>query len=160
MVEGVLELVEQEITCIKDAGLNKENLDTLFKLVDIHKDIIKEKMMEKEEQNMYNYGRGDYGRRRRDSRGRFMEDGEYGRRGNYRDRSGEMFERMQEGYSDYSEAMGEYSRGNYGAKEEGMESLEYMLESLVQFFEHIQKNAENQEEVEMIKKYARKIKEM
>ncbi len=159
MVEGVLELVEQEITCIRDAGLNKENLDMLFKLVDIHKDIIKEKMMEKEEENMYNYGRGEYGRRRRDSRGRYME-GEYGRRGNFRDKSEEMFERMQEGYNEYNEAMGEYNRGNYNAKDEGIESLEYMLESFVQFFEYIQKNAENEEEVELIKKYAKKIKEM
>jgi hypothetical protein len=35
-----------------------------------------------------------------------------------------------------------------------------MLESVVEFVEHLQENADSPEEVELIKKYARKIEEM
>lgn len=152
MVEGVKELVEQEINAIKEIGLNRENLESLFKLVDIHKDICEEAMLEKEE-NM------NYGRRRRNSRtGRYMEGGNYGKRYNEGE---EMIDRMSEGYQEYHEGIGEYHRsGDYGAKDEGMESLEYMLDSMVKFYEHIMKEAETAEETELVRKYVRKLKDM
>lgn len=113
------------------------------------------------------YGREEYGRRRRDSRGRYMEGDEYGRRGNFRNSGNyghyphEMMDRMAEGYEGYMEGMEEFRRGgNYGAKDEGMEALEYMLNSVVEFFEYIMSETDSQEEMELVKKYAKKIKEM
>ena len=144
-MNDILEMVEKEIEGYKEMGLNKENIHTLYELVDIRKDL-------KEGQKMRYNEDEYYGRRRRDSRGRYMD----GRRHPH-----EMIDRMYEGYNGYEEGREEYRRsGNYGAKSEGMESLEYMLESFVQFYEHLMENAENPEEVELIKKYVRKIKEM
>lgn len=40
---GILEKVEEQIDAIKAEGVNKENVDYLFKLVDIHKDLKNEK---------------------------------------------------------------------------------------------------------------------
>jgi len=40
---GILEKVEEQIETIKSEGVNKENVDYLFKLVDIHKDLKNEK---------------------------------------------------------------------------------------------------------------------
>ena len=171
-MEKIKELVKTEIEGIEEKGINNQNLDFLYKLVDIEKDITKIELMKKEMEDlsMRNYGRGnygreqygreEYGRRRRDSRGRYREGGEYGR-GNYSHYPEEMLERTMGAYGEYRDGMEEYNEsGNYNAKDKGTEALEYMLESLVVFFEHIQENAENPEEMELIKKYARKIKEM
>lgn len=160
-MEELKKKVDEALDSVQKDGIDTQNLDVIYKLIDVKKDIFEIEKL-KEETNMYRegYGRGNYGRRRRDSRGRYMEGGQYGREsyGHYPE---EMIERMHEGYNGYSEGNEEFNRtGNYGAKDESMESLEYMLESLVQFFEHIQKNAENKEEMELIKKYAKKIKEM
>lgn len=163
-MDKVKEAIKKEIDTICEEGIDKDNLEALYKMVDIHKDIMQEELMKKEMEEIdmrYNDGysrRGyngynddgttSYGRRRRDSRGRYKA-------------GDEMMERMSDGYSGYEEGKEEYHRsGNYNAKEDGMESLEYMLQSMVEFFEYIQSQADNQEEVELVKKYARKIKEM
>ena len=49
--------------------------------------------------------------------------------------------------------------GNYGGAET-MKSLEYMLESVVDFIAMLKKEATNQEEINLIKKYTKKINEM
>ena len=85
--------VEECIKSISENGLCRDEVDYLGKLVDIHKDIENEcywkdkiKLKKEESEMRYNeYGRGDYdrrggyregyGRRRRDSRGRYMESG-------------------------------------------------------------------------------------
>ncbi len=41
-----------------------------------------------------------------------------------------------------------------------MKSLKYMLESVVCFFDMLKEDATSQDEVELIKKYAREISEM
>jgi hypothetical protein len=99
---------------------------------------------------------GNYGRRRRDSRGRYMARGRS--RGNYRGE--EMIDEMDEHYKNYSEGREEYNRGNYGAHSTTMKSLDYMLQSVVEFIEMLKKDAGSQEEVELIKKYTREISEM
>lgn len=95
---------------------------------------------------------GNYGRRRRDSRGRYME------RGNYRGE--EMIEDMKEHYGNYSEGKEEMNRGNYGAEGTTMKALEYMLMSVEEFMNHLKKDANSQEEVEMIRETAKKISMM
>ena len=172
-MEKIKELVETEVKKIEEKGITSQNIDTLDKLISIHKDLENEDYWKTEKEGMSmryrdyeGYGEGNYGRRRRDSRGRYMEGrggrGSYPEGGNYGHHMPEMYwERMMDGYDGYMDGMDAYRRGgNYGAKDKGIESLEYMLDGLVGFLESIQDNMESPEEVEMIKKYARKIKEL
>ena len=107
----------------------------------------------------YSEGYGNYGRRRRDSRGRYMA-GRGGNRGGRSYQGEEALEDMQEQYQRYSEGKEDMNMGNYGAHSSTMKSLEYMLESVVEFIEMLKKDAGSQEEVELIKKYTREISEM
>lgn len=97
------------------------------------------------------YGRG----RRRDSRGRYMESGR-----DSRYRGHDMIDDMYDNYGDYTESREDYNRGNYGAKEDTMKSLEYMLQSMVDFVEMLKSEANTQEEMNLIRKYTKKISEM
>lgn len=161
--ENVIEKVENKINeLITNEGVKKENVDYLYKLIDIHKDLKNENYWEKKEENIM-YMRDDYGNdygndyrggRSRDSRGRYMGD----RRGDYRGQR--VLDEMYDGYRNYSDGREEYNRGNYGAKGEAMKSLEYMLGSVTDFIEMLQRDAGSQEEIDMIKKYTRRISEM
>lgn len=153
MDDKVKELVEKGINKTIEDGIQTSNLDTLGKLVDIYKDIANIEHWKKEEENDMRYDRRyrdyirePYGRRRRDSRGRYMGD--------------EMMNDMHEAYRDYSDGREEMNMGNYGAKDDTMKSLEYMMQSVVQFIEMLEKDANSQEEIEIIKDYTRKISEM
>ena len=169
--------VEEAILNIATKEIRTDNIDNLGKLVDIHKDIANEeywKIKEEDIMRYRNYGndsygrrryRGeeieDYGRRSRDSRGRYMEDGSYGRRGvDSKYRGNDMIDEMYGNYEDYCDNKEEYSRGNYGAKEDTTKSLEYMLQSVVDFLEYLKTEANTQEEINLIRKYAKKISEI
>ena len=173
MFEKLKEETENMICRILEQGLEKDNVEILGEVVDIHKDIANEDYWQKKEEIMRyrNYGRdsygeyGNYGRRMRDSSGRFTEggysEGSYSDRGyDAKYRGHEMIDDMYQNYEAYSEAREQYGRGNYGAKEETMESFKYMLKSFKDFFKHLQHEASSQEEVEMLKKTAREISEM
>ena len=146
MDDKVKELVEKGINKTIEDGIQTSNLDTLGKLVDIYKDIANVEHWKKEEENDMRYdrryrdytrepySREPYGGRRRDSRGRYMGD--------------EMINDMHEAYRDYSDGR------------EEMKSLEYMMQSVVQFIEMLEKDANSQEEIEIIKDYTRQISEM
>ena len=159
-----IEQVEEKINIILEEGIHSENLETLGELVDIHKDLCNEEYWKKKEEVMdMNYNRGygeygnygEYGRRRRDSRGRYM------RRGvDSRYQGHEMIDEMHDGYQEYSEGREAYNRGNYGAKNDTMKSLDYMLQSVTQFIEMLKQDASSQEEMELIQKYTREISEM
>lgn len=98
-------------------------------------------------------GRDNYGARRsRDSRGR------YNARGNYR--GDDSMEEMYNRYQEYSEGREEYNRGNYGAKQNTIESLECMMEAVVDFVEALKQEASGEEEMQIIRKYTRQISEM
>lgn len=157
--------VENKLQEFLQVGIKEDNVDYLYKLIDIHKDIENEEYWKFKKEGIKmryntNYGRddydreeyGNYRRRGRDSRGRYMA------RGNYRGE--EMIDDMREMYGDYSESREEYDRGNYGAKEDTMKSLDYMLKSVVQFMQMLESDASSEEEMQLIKKYARKISEM
>ena len=175
MQKKVKNETEKVIKNILEQGIKPDNIDYLYKLIDVHKDVANEEHWddeEKEETGMrYSYGReggygayseGSYGRRRqRDSRGRYMEGGNYGRRGvDAKYRGHDLIEDVYQNYGNYSEGREEYGRGNYGAKEDTMKSLEYMLQSVVEFITMLKDEAGSQEEFEMIKKYTKKISEM
>lgn len=142
--------------------INTNNLEALGELIDIHKDIANEKYWcTKEESEMYgnygnynNYGgrysdydrndyRGydNYGRRERDSRGRYKGH-------DYIDRMYDYYGRYEEGHQ------------RYGANEDTMKSLKYMLESMEDFARMLREDAQSQEEIEMIRQTAQRIAQM
>lgn len=166
----VQQKVEEKINKILETGIESGNVDYLYKLIDIHKDIENEEYWNKKKEvmsmNYRNYGEYDdtysnYGRRGVPGTGR----GRYGRRGmpgtgRGRYRGEDMLDDMHEMYNDYSDGKEEYNMGNYGAKEDTMKSLDYMLKSVVQFMQMLEENADSEEEMQLIKKYSRKISEM
>ena len=137
--------------------INMNNLEAIAELIDIHKDIANEEYWcMKEDEEMYGnyggrrydeYGRGDYrgydsyGRRERDSRGRY--------------KGHDHLDRMYDYYGRYSEG-----RDRYGANEDTMKSLKYMLESMEDFARMLREDAQSQEEVEMIRQTAQRIAQM
>ena len=72
----------------------------------------------------------------------------------------EHLNEMHEHYGAYSESREAANSGNYGAEQDSKKALEFMLESVCQFMEMLEREAESPEEKQMIKKYARKIGEM
>lgn len=150
-------------------GIQPANVDSLFKAVDMYKDAvgIERTEKEKEENDMryrgygnYNEGGnysegGSYGRRMRDSRGRYMArgyDAKY--------RGEDMIDEMYQNYQGYTYGREQYGRGNYGAEEDTMKSLKFMMESVVEFVEMLKKEAGSQEEYEIINKYIKKLSDM
>ena len=116
----IKEKAEQAIKTVAEQGINNNNIDFLFKVIDIHKDLCNEEYWKaKEEYYMYgNYDDMNYGRRgaRGTGRGRYSE-GSYGRRGvpgtgRGRYRGEEMLDEMSYHYGNY------HNSGNYGAKED------------------------------------------
>lgn len=152
--EKINEPVETKIGELLKEGIKKENVDYLYKLVDIHKDIEnekywKEKIMRYREYGNYSEG---YGRRgvKGTGRGRYR-DGGY----NAGYRGEEMMDEMAYHYGNYNDG-----RENYGADDATLESLEKMLDSVKKFMKHLKNEASSQEEMKMIKETAREISEM
>lgn len=167
-IDKVTEEIDKTLNRLMEQGVQSNNIDFLYKMIDVKKDIAEikkeeEEMMYKGRRSYRDYGEGrgrnqygeynegSYGRRQRDSRGRYMEGTSYGH---------EMLDEMYGAYGEYHEGRQEYNRGNYGAKEDTMKSLEYMLESMVDFVEMLKNDASSQEEINLIKKYTKKISEM
>ena len=105
--------------------------------------------------NYGNYGNynGNYGREQYNDN--------YGRRGYDRKYRGhdKIYEMYGE-YGRYEEGREQYNRGNYGAKEDTLKSLEYMLKSMVEFVNMLKQDATSQEEMQLIQQYTRQINEM
>lgn len=173
MQKKVTEKVEDLICKVADEGIQIGNVDYVYKLVDIHKDLANEEYWDTKKEDIEmrfkNYGRNSYGRnnygrnsygnesygRMRDSRGRFMEKGV-----DSMYRGEDVLNDMFSSYGRYSEGKEAYSRGNYGAKTDTMESLGMMLESVVDFIAMLKEEAGSQEEMDLIKRYAKTISEV
>jgi len=157
------EQLEEKICAILDETIQPSNIEMLDMLVDIHKDVANEEHWERKENIMrysnygrggYNeggygrrgYGEGSYGRRERDSRGRY--------------KGHDYIDEMYGEYGRYEEGRQEYNRGNYGAKDDTLKSLEYMLESMVDFVEMLKSEAGSQEEMQLIREYTQRIAQM
>ena len=141
------ETIKRLCEYIEKAGtmnLDATDIDYLYKVVDIYKDL-------KEVENMNNYGRyegyGNYGE-------------EYGRRGvDSRYRGESYMDGMRGSYRNYEEARNEYNRGNYGAKEDGLKELEYMMHAAMKFIKMVKEEATSPEEQEIVRKHIMKISE-
>ena len=146
--------VEEKIEDIMTAGIKNDNIDMLGMLVDIHKDLANEEYWEEKKEVMeMRYREGGsygnypiYGRRSRDSRGRYTERG-------MMHEGDEMLEEMREHYGRYMES------GRYNGPEKD-KAFDYMLQSAEDFFMHLMEEAEHPEQLEKIKKLDRKISEM
>lgn len=151
MEEKILQRTSEFIERVGEQGLDTVDIDYLFKVVDIHKDM-------KEVECMNNYGRYDaYG-----NYGNYGEYGNsYGRRGvDARYRGESYMDGMANSYRNYEAYRNEYNNGNYGAKEDGLKELEYMLHALVKFAKTIKEEATSPEEQEIVRKHFMKISEM
>lgn len=163
LLKRIKEETERKLDDIMNQeGLQPHNIDMMYSLMDIHKDIANEEYWKEKGEHMrysrggsynergrmnYNEGYGTRGRgRQRDSRGRY--------------KGHEMIDDMYMEYDNYSEGKEQSRRGSYGAKDDVVKSLEYMMESVVCFVEMLMEDAESQEEMEIIKHYTKKISEM
>ncbi len=158
VIDKAKEEVEKLIKQVTESGLQVANVELLYKLIDIHKDIENEEFWEKKEENMMYRDYDNYsGGRSRDSRGRYAES--YGKRGvpgsgRGRYRGYDMIEEMGEHYGDYSEG-----RDNYGNDRETEKSFDKMLQSLEDFTYLIMQEADSPDKIEKVKRTARKISE-
>lgn len=178
VINKIKDLVEVELNQLIKSGIQNNNIDNLYKLIDIHKDIENEcywnvkKEVLKMRYNDYGddrygdgmYVHGEYGDGYTERYGRRGVPGSgrgYGRRygRNYSD-SEEMMERMREHFGNYEDSKESFGRGNYGAKNDTMKNLDGMLKAMMQFMQSLEQDADSQEEVQLIKKYARKMSEM
>ena len=154
LLEELKKQTEQKIEEIMKQGLQQNNIDMMYTLIDIHKDIANEEYWKEKGEHMrysigssYNergrdsYNEGSYGRRRRDSRGRYM--------------GSEKIDEMRDYYGRYIDG-----RERYGHDGETEKSFDYMLMSLEDFAEHLFEEADSQEQIEKIKKTAKRISEM
>ena len=174
ITKKIIEEVEKLEKAMLDKGIKAENLDTLNKISNIHKNLSKVEHYEKEEEDMryrgysegtmgnYNEGYGEYsyGRRGVPGTGRYRESGSYGRRGvkgtgRGRYRGEEMMDEMAYHYGNYNEGIEQY-----GADEETMKSFKYMLKSFKDYYKHLKEEASSQQEVKMLEDVAREISEM
>lgn len=156
--EKLNEELEKQIECIVDEGINQNNVVMLGDLIDIHKDLANEKYWCKKEEvmdmnyrmNRMPYGEYDerkYGARTRDGRGRYMA------RGRGRGYRGEdMLEEMMDNYGTYMEG------GSYAGETD--KAFDYMLQSAEDFMNHLMEESENPEQMEKIKRMAKRISEM
>ena len=162
VLDKLKEETDKSMKRVLEQGVQTNNVDFLYKMIDIKKDIAE---IEKEEQEMMygNYGRYDdmsySGGRRRDSRGRYMEGGSYGRRGvpgtgRGRYRGEEMMDEMAYHYGNYSEGR------QYGAEGEAMEALSNLMESAYEYFKELKENANSPDEVKMMEHYFKKMGQM
>lgn len=171
LLEEVKKETEKMIKILLQEGMNnQDNLDNMYKFIDIHKDICNENYWKiKEEEIMryrdygeYNdYGDGAYGRRGVAGTGRSRySDGAYGRRGvkgtgRGRYRGEAMLEEMMEEYGNYSEG-----REMYGADQDTLKSFKYMLKSFKDYYKHLKEEASSQEEIQLLEQTAREMLEM
>jgi len=149
MHDKIAKKAEESIKKILDEGITTNNLDHLYKLVDIYKDA-------KEVENM-NYG--NYGRRPGyDSYGRggYGNYGEYGNYGNYGENYGRRgYDMKYRGDEELDRMSGEYgrymeSRNRYGAGEETDKSFHYMVKALEDFIKVLHEEAETPQQKQML----------
>ena len=148
-MEGMIKKLCEYIEKAGSMNLDATDIDYLYKIVDIYKDL-------KEVENMNN-GYGNYGEYNRG----YGEYNEYGRRGvDSKYRASRYMDGMRGSYEAYEDYRDSYNRGNYGAKEDGLKELEYMLHALVKFAKTIKEEATSPEEQEIVRKHFMKISEM
>ncbi|HIS62318.1 MAG TPA: hypothetical protein IAC14_08765 [Candidatus Scybalomonas excrementigallinarum] len=168
IITSVKEENEKVIKKLLESGLNLQNLDSLYKAIDIYKDLANvDYWQEKKEDLKMRYrgsynDYGEYGRRgvKGTGRSRYGDDNAYGRRGvpgsgRGRYRGEEMIDEMMYEYGNYTEG-----KENYGTDQETMKSFKYMLKAFKDYYKHLKQEASSEEEVEMLEETAREMLDM
>lgn len=150
MEDKITKFTEKYIEEILKEDLNSNNLENLYKLIDIYKDAKEVESMNYGNYNGYGYGAnyGNYGRENygRGGYGNYGEYGNYGRRGvDARYRGDEELDRMAGEYGRYQE-----SRNRYGAGEETNKSFHYMVKSLEDFIKVLEEEAETPQQKQQL----------
>ena len=145
MQEKLEKTTKESINKILEEGITANNLDYLYKLVDIYKD-------SKEVENM-NYG--NYGARRPgydsygDNYGRYYGEygrDSYGRRGyDMKYRGDDYTDRMSEEYHRYMD-----SRERYGAGEESDKAFHFMTKALGEYVDFLHEEADTPQKKQML----------
>lgn len=168
------ELEKKSETGIKSTS----DLDTVWKLIDAYKNLLKIDMLQEASEYSQDggYGQGEYSeRRRRDSRGRYSReggtgsynansyegDGSYAREGG----GGRGGSSRNGGYSGYSEARGDYMEAKQSyrssrspeSKRDMNVSLHDCMKKLREELQEMMSNADTREEREKIKEMIREI---
>ena len=151
MEEKLANKAEEKIKEILEDDINPNNLEYLYKLIDIYKDV-----KEVESMNYGNYGNyggrrpgyDSYGRNYYGEYGNYGEGsyGEYGRRGrDMKYRGDNELDRMYGEYGRYQE-----SRSRYGASEETDKSFHYMVKALEDFIKVLYEEAETPQQKQQL----------
>lgn len=148
--ESIKSEIEKILGDISNDGVNRDNIDYLEKLLCSHNKLEQEqywevKKMYYRDSRRYDYDRDDmsYGRRTRDRRGRY--------------KGHDMIDEMSDYYGKYMETRDGRS---YGGREDSIKSLDYMMASVYDFVCMLEEDAKSDEEMDIIRKYARKISEL
>ena len=140
--------VQKEIENITEQGIPIHDVDILGKLVDIHKDIANEEYWEKKESELEM---------------RYSDYEDYGRRGvpgtGRRYRGEDRIDEIREHYLDYNDAYEDMNRGNYGAENDMLRSIDGIMENLCEIVDELADEG-NPEVMRIIKKHVKKIDEM
>ena len=164
-LKKVKEQIEEIIDDIVEEKIQPENVDYLYRLVDIHKDLANEEYWEVKKEDIKmryrNYSDGSYGRNYSEYGNEVPGAGNY-RRGRYsargydtKYRGEEMMNEMMYHYGNYSEG-----REQYVADNETLKSFEYMLKSFKDYYKHLKKEASSQQEIQMLEDTAREMLDM
>ena len=151
MEEKLANKTEEKIKEILEDDINPNNLEYLYKLIDIYKDV-----KEVESMNYGNYGNyggrrpgyDSYGRNYYGEYGNYGEGsyGEYGRRGrDMKYRGDDELDRMYGEYGRYQE-----SRSRYGAGEETDKSFHFMVKALEDFIRVLYEEAETPQQKQQL----------
>ena len=152
MQDKIIEKSEASIKKILDEGITTNNLDHLYKLVDIYKDAKEVESMNYGEYNGRGPGHGSYGRDNYGEYGNYGNYGEYGR-GNYGRRGYDMKYRGDDSLDRMSNEYGRYmeSRSRYGAgSQESDKSYHYMVKALEDFIMVLKEEAESPEQKQQL----------
>jgi hypothetical protein len=143
MHEKLEKKTEESINKILDEGITTNNLEHLYKLVDIYKDA---KEVESMNYGIYGARRPGYDSYGRDNYGEYNRDN-YGRRGyDMKYRGEEEMDRMAGEYGRYME-----SRERYGANDQETDkSFHYMVKALEDFIMVLKQEAESPQQKQQL----------
>lgn len=163
--EKIKEQLKELKKGILEEGIqNNNNLEHIYKIIDIEKDLCEIEEAKNMRYGRYDdsYGRDAYGRdsygeyndgygaRRRDSRGRYM-----GRGYDAKYRGDDSLNEMHEQYGRYME-----SRERYGAGEETDKSFHYMVKALEDFIRVLHEEAETSQQKQQLRETLQKSMQM
>lgn len=161
--EKIKEQLKEITKGILEEGIqNNNNLEHIYKIVDIEKDLYeieeaKEKMRYGRYEGSYgrdSYGRGSYGYG--EGYGEYNRSGSYGRRGyDSKYRGEDQLNEMHDNYARYMD-----NRERYGASEETDKSFHYMVKALEDFIMVLKEEAETPEQRQQLMQSLQKSMQM